>query len=167
MKYIIKHTFETSPEQFWGRVFFDSDYNRELYCNHLDADYEELEIVRKQDGSVRRSIRVQPRMALPAILKRFFGNKVAYTETGEYDAASGHFVATVQPTVAADKLVTRLDVWTEQRSERRLERFIEVENHVHILGVGGMIESTLAKQTREANEVIAAFTAEWIARTLA
>jgi hypothetical protein len=165
MKYIISHTFEIGAADFWGRLFFEPEYNLALFSEHLGfAEYQCLELAHERDGQIKRSVRVVPRVNMPAVIQKLFGDGAGYVETGRYDPSSGHFVASVVPNVAADKISTRLDVWLEPRSERCVERYVEIENTVSIFGVGKAIESALAKQTREVYERIAQFTAAWIAR---
>jgi hypothetical protein len=165
MKYVITHTFDIRPDAFWQRVFFDSEYNRDVFCGLLKCSaYEELELTRSEDGGVRRAVRIVPNLPMPAPLKAMFGPTASYTETGAYDPATGQFVATITPNMAADVISTHMTTWLVPRSSNQVERHIEIDNRVKIFGIGGRVEAALAKQTRETNDLVAAFTADWIAR---
>lgn len=165
MKCSMRHTFNIDVDGFWQDLFFEPAYNQALFCDHLGfEEYTCLELTRRDDGSIRRVLRASTRATLPAVLQRLFADHTGYTEVGEFDPRTGHFVATVIPSVAADKISSRFDLWVVPKSGRQVERCLEVDTQVKLLGVGRLIESALVTQLRQTSEKVAAFTNGWLER---
>ena len=164
MRYTIKHTFDTDVDTFWNKLFFDAEYNNALFQGHLKfTAYRVLEIDKRPDGSVHRRVECAPPIELPAIAKKAIGDSTSYVEDGRFDPKSGRFTVEVTPRVGADKIKTRVALWAEPRGDKRIERIVEVDNSVHVFGVGKLIEAFVEKQMRATYDQAATFTNRWIA----
>jgi hypothetical protein len=164
MRYTIRHIFNTDADTFWEKVFFDPEYNRELFEGHLKFKlYRVLSMDRGDDGSVHRRTECVPPVELPAAAKKILGDATAYIEDGRFDPKSRRFTVDVQLKVASDKIKTRLAMWVEPRGDKRVERIVEVDNTVKVFGIGGMLEGFVEKQTRANYDAAAEFTNKWIA----
>jgi hypothetical protein len=164
VRYTIKHIFNTDVDTFWDKIFFDADYNKALFEQHLKfAAYNVLELTRTPEGAVHRRVDCTPAIELPAVAKKVLGETVSYVEDGRYDPKSRRFTAEVQPKVGADKIHTRVVMYAEPRGDKRIERVAEVDSSVKIFGIGGMLESFMEKQMRASYDTAADFTNKWIA----
>jgi hypothetical protein len=164
VRYTIKHTFNTDPDTFWNRLFFDPAYNQALFQDHLKfSSYRVLGLERAADGSVHRRVESAPAIELPAIAKKAIGDSTSYVEDGRFDAKTQRFSVEVTPKVGGDKIKTRLQLWVEPLGDKRIERVVDVENTVQIFGVGKILEAFIEKQMRATYDEAARFTQRWIA----
>lgn len=164
MRYTIKHTLNTDVDTFWDKIFFDAEYNEQLFKRRLKFHvYEVLAMERRPDGSVRRRIDCAPPMEIPAIAKKFFGDSTGYVEDGVLDPKTRKFNTEVQPKMGADKIQMKVSLWVEPRGDKRIERIVDIDSSVKIFGIGKVIEGLIEKNTRESYDIAAAFTNQWIA----
>jgi hypothetical protein len=164
MRYTIRHTFNTDADTFWSKLFFDPAYNETLFNQHMKfTAYRVLELKHNPDGSVHRRVECTPPIELPAAAKKIFGDSTGYVEDGRFDPSSKRFNVEVQPKVAADKVQTRVVMWVEPRGDKRVERFVDVDNTVKIFGLGKILEAFLEKEMRKSYDSAAEFTNKWIA----
>ena len=164
MRYTIKHTFNTDADTFWSKIFFDPAYNKALFEQHLKfTTYDVLEFTQQPDGAVHRRVECVPAIELPAVAKKVLGETVSYIEDGRFDPKSRRFSAEVLPKVGADKIKTRVVMWTEPEGDKRIARVAEVDSTVKIFGIGGMLETFMEKQMRVSYDTAADFTNKWIA----
>jgi uncharacterized protein DUF2505 len=164
VRYTIKHTFNTDVDTFWTKVFFDLEYNKALFEDHLGfKGYNVLQMERDPDGSVHRRVECAPAIELPAVARKAIGNSTSYVEDGRFDAKSKRFTVEVTPKLGAEKIKTRLTLWAEARGDKRIERIVEVDNSVNLFGVGKILEVFIEKQMRATYDEAASFTNRWIA----
>ena len=164
MRYTIRHTFNTDADTFWGKIFFDPDYNETLFLKHLGfTSYKLLELDKQPDGSVTRRVECTPKVEIPAAVKKVIGDTASYVETGRFDPKTKRFSVEVQPRVAADRIKTKVSMWVEPRGDKQVERVVEVDSTVKVFGVGGVIEKLIENATRTSYDQAAAFTNQWIA----
>ena len=164
MRYTIRHTFNTDADTFWGKIFFDPDYNETLFLKHLGfTSYKLLELDKQADGSIKRRVECTPKVEIPAAVKKVIGDTASYVETGRFDPKTKRFSVEVQPRVAADRIKTKVSMWVEPRGDKQVERVVEVDSTVKVFGVGGVIEKLIENATRTSYDQAAAFTNQWIA----
>ena len=164
MRYTIRHTFNTDADTFWGKIFFDPDYNETLFLKHLGfSSYKLLELDTQPDGSVTRRVECSPKVEIPAAVKKVIGDSASYVETGRFDPKTRRFSVEVQPRVAADRIKTKVAMWVEPRGHKKIERVVEVDSTVKVFGVGAIVEKLIEQQTRASYDSAAAFTNRWIA----
>lgn len=164
MRYRITHIMNTDVETFWSKIFFDEGYNQALFSGELGfTAYEVRESKTQPDGKVQRTIFAQPPVVLPPAIKKVLGDLSAYTESGVYNPATGHYTVAVTPGAAADKVKTNVDVWVEARGDKQCERIVEVDSQVKIFGLGKVVEKFIEQQMRSTYDAAAVFTNKWIA----
>jgi hypothetical protein len=164
VRYTIRHTFNLDADSFWEKLFFDPAYNEALFKGHLGFEQYKVAILdKKPDGSVHRRTECVPKVEMPTVAKKLFGEKAGYTEDGHFDPKTKRFTVNVTPSVAADRVKTTLTMWVEPRGDKRVERIVEVDSSVKVLGIGSMIEGIIEKQTRHNYDMAAEFTVRWIA----
>lgn len=163
MRYSIRHTFDTDAETFW-KVFFDPEYNRELFEKHLKFKlYQVLEFDRRADGVIVRRVECAPPVEVPAIARKVFGDATSYVEQGRFDPKTARFTVDVVPKVAADRVQTRMEMRLESRGDKRIERIADIDSTVKVFGVGKVVEAFIETETRRTYDASADFTRTWIA----
>ena len=75
----IENVLRVTPEVFW-RLFFDADFNRELYEKLGFESYEVKQLETLPDGRVRRVLRAEPPLNAPAMIKDRLKGRVFYAE---------------------------------------------------------------------------------------
>jgi hypothetical protein len=164
VRYTIRHTFDVDADTFWGKLFFDPEYNKALFQDYLKFNtYRVLELEQRPDGGVHRRVECAPPVELPAVVKKAIGDNTSYVEDGRFDPSTRRFTVEVIPKLAADKIKTRVTLYTEARGPKRIERIVEIDSNVKVMFVGGVLEAFIEKQTRSTYDAAAEFTVRWIA----
>lgn len=164
-RFVCRNIFNTDPDTFWAKVFFDAEYNRGLYLDGLGfKSYEPVSLEEKPDGSKVRRFRTEPKTEAPAVVTKLIGGSLVYEETGTFDAKAKVWTYQVRTSKMADKVRIGGRYWLESRGDKRLERICEVDISVDVFGVGGVVESFIEKTTRETYVKATDFTNAFIAK---
>jgi hypothetical protein len=165
VRYKITHLFNTDEATFWGKIFFDPEYNEALFAKHLKFDpYRVLELQNNPDGSIHRRVECAPPVEIPAVAKKVIGDSASYVEDGRFDPTTRRFTVEVIPKMGADKIKSHATMWVEPRGDKKIERFVEVDSEVKVFGVGKILEAFIEKQTRGIYDAASDFTNLWIAQ---
>lgn len=161
--FTVRHTFDVDVDTFWREVFFNNDFNRTLYLEHLGfSSYEVIEEKKEPDGTVTRKVRQTPKTEAPAVVKKLIGNEVSYVEEGRFDPAKKRWAYTIAPSKLADKIKIGGEFWAEPKGEGKIERICTVDLEVKIFGVGKAVEAFIEKQTKDSYDKAAAYTRKFI-----
>jgi hypothetical protein len=162
MRYSLSHVIEADADTFWS-LFFDKDFNDELYLRHLKyTSYEVLTDKIEPDGSRLRRTECVPKIDLPAPVRAIIGNSTGFTEVGHFDAATRRYTLQVVPAFGGDKITTTSELWVEADGDYRVKRLVTGAVSAKILGVSKLIEGIAERQTREMFELSAEFTNRWL-----
>jgi hypothetical protein len=164
VKTTIENVVHVSPSVFWERLFFDDAYNEGLYRALSFRSYEVLNLTRLPDGRIERSLRAEPPINGPELLKRGLRGRIYYTEQGTYDPARSEWTFVNQSSVAAGTTKVRGLIRVQPHPEG-LRHVVELEVNVSALGLGSLVERAIEKNTRESYRVATSYTNEF-ARTL-
>jgi len=163
VRYTIKHTIETDIDTFWNKVFFDPEFNRSMFVDHLGfTTFNILEDRTDPDGTRHRRVECTPKVEMPAAARKIFGDSFGYTEVGHFDPVAKRYHVQVLPKVGADKSKTTTEIWAEARGEKRLERIVTVDNSIKVFGLGTLLEGFVEQQTRDSYAKAAEFTNRWL-----
>lgn len=161
MRYRISHMIETDEATFWD-IFFDDAFNEAMFRDLRFNLYRVLSFDRREDGTITKKVEAAPPVELPAAAKKVIGNVTSYIEEGRFDPKAKRYTVNVAPSAAGDKVQTHVEIWVEARGDKRVERFVDVDNTVRIFGVGKVVEKFVEQQTRKSYDGAAAFTNKWI-----
>lgn len=157
------HEVGCSAGRFF-EVFFDREYNEELYKRSLEFPVFEILTLEWADDRASWRIRAQPKLELPGPVEKLLGKNFGYVEEGSWDAASGVYRYTMIPNVLADKMHNSGSVRVEPLGEHRCRRVVDVTSKVNIFGLGGVIESIAEKAFRDNWRKSAEYMTEFCAR---
>lgn len=163
MKATIESVFRVRPEVFWQHLFFDAEYNAGLYRELQFESYEVLEQTAHADGRITRSLRAEPPLSGPDLLKRQLRGRIYYIEDGTYDPASGAWVFENRTSVAAGTTHVSGVIRALPHDEGMLH-VVELEIRVSALGLGSLVERAIEKNTRESYRVNTLYTNAFAAR---
>ncbi len=156
-----------TPETFWAS-FLDESYLRTLYLEELECPgFEVIEI-----GETSRKLRIVPKMSFPSPVIRLVGESFAFEDHGTLDRARSAWTwRMVQPAKLDSKRKPRKGVVTmhgtirvEAAGDRHCRRTDEFSISAKIFGLGGLIESSLAKSQRTSLAKECAFLTRWLER---
>jgi len=99
---------------------------------------------------------------LPGAIKSLIGDNLGYTEEGTYDKKLRRFRVKVVPSVLADKLSVRGEIWLQPQGTDRCKRIFDAQVSVKIFGVGSIIEKRLIADLQLSYNAGAAFTTEYL-----
>jgi len=144
----IESVFRVPPAVFWERLFFDADYNAGLYRELGFESYEVLSLERHADGRVTRSLRAEPPLSGPDLLKRQLRGRIYYVEEGTYDPTRGVWEFVNRTSVAAG--TTNISgVITVSPHAEGMSHVVQLDVRVSALGLGTLVERAIEKNTRE------------------
>lgn len=154
-----------TPDAFW-ESFLNESYLRALYLDELEARaFDVLEI-----GEASRKLRIVPKMKLPAPVAKLIGESFAYEEHGTLDRATNEWTwRMVQPSNLDPRSKPRRDAVTmhgtvriEPSGDDHCGRTDGFTVEAKIFGLGGLIESTIEKELKNARAKEYAFLARWV-----
>lgn len=159
----IEHTFATSEDTFWDKIFFDEEYNRRMFLEALRfPHWRELS---SEDGGdhVTRVVEIEPSLGeLPAAIQKVIGEGLRYREEGRFDKKSRHYGIRIVPSKLADKMHVDGELFTQSVGEGQVKRIFTAAVSVKIFGVGSMIEKRLVADLKRSYDVGAQFTSDFI-----
>jgi hypothetical protein len=158
----LRDPFECDEDTFWGSVFFETDYNRRLYTEALGFGGYTLLADDLRAGERIRRMRCEPRLEMPAAVRRVLGDALSYTEEGRFDPKARRWHWRVVLSRLADKIRIEGDVRCEPAGAGRLTRTSDIDVGVDLFGVGGLIEGFVEKSVRDSYARATAFTRAYI-----
>jgi hypothetical protein len=165
MDFQIRHSVNTDPETYWSKIFFDDDFNQEVFMEGMKfKSYEVLENTINDDGSRKRRVRAEPNADAPAVVKKLIGGSLSYTEDGSFDSKTNTWSFKMTMSTLSDKIQVSGKIRLEPRGDKKLERIVDTTINVKIFGVGGVFEKFIEKTTRESHDKAVAFTNQYIAK---
>jgi len=163
VKATIESVFRVSPDVFWQRLFFDADYNAGLYRELGFESYEVLSLKRHDDGRIERSLRAEPPLSGPDLLKRQLRGRIYYVEEGTYDPARGVWEFVNRTSVAAGSTHIAGVITVTPHAEG-MAHVVELDVRVSALGLGSLVERAIEKNTRESYRTTTRYTNEYAAQ---
>ncbi len=160
MRCVLTHVMRVTPATFWERIFFDDAYNRALYEKLGFEGMRVISFESPPDGAIRRELRAEPPMRVPAAIKRKLQGKVYYTEYGQLDVPSQTWAFRTVPSVIPDQLSVVGSVHLAPHPRGALHS-VELVACVSAWGIGSLIESVIERNSRESFATTAVFTDRW------
>lgn len=158
--FTMTHEIDCDAERFW-KLFFDRELNERVFERLGFPKWHVVE-QRETDAEIVRVVEVTPKLDMPRAVAKALGSGVGYVERGRFDRAAGKFAFEMEPSTLKDKIHNRGSVRTEPRGEKRIARITEIHIEAKVFGLGGMIESMMEKNTRDAWGKSAAYMNEWL-----
>lgn len=153
----IDSIFRVQPDVFWQRLFFDAEYNAGLYREMGFESYEVLTLVRHDDGRVERSLKAEPPLTGPELLRKQLRGRIYYVEEGNYDPKRGSWEFVNHSSVKAANTRVSGVIRALPHPDGMCQR-VDLEISVSALGLGSLIERTIEKTTRASYEVTTRYT---------
>ncbi len=148
----ITETFSlpATADRVWA-LLLDESYLRPLYLGELGFDA--FTVLAITESS--RKLRLTPRLSLPGPLQKLLGDKFTYEDHGTLDRAAGLWTwRMVQPADAdggkskSGLVTTHGTIRLSPDGDGRTKRTDTITAEAHVFGLGGLIESTVEKETR-------------------
>jgi hypothetical protein len=162
-RFTIVQDLPMSADEHW-RIFFDDAFERALYDEKLRFPKYELVENRDQGETVRRKVRVTPRLDAPAPVLKVLGSSFGYVEDGTFEKKARVWRSRIITNVIADRLGTSFVVRADAAGEGRCRRTIDLDIDVKIFGIGGLVEAAFEKNLRDGWRDSLAFMIEWARR---
>jgi hypothetical protein len=137
----IVHELACSVDVFWNRLFFDPEFNRELFFNRLRFIGWEVTKQTETEQEIRRTVKVNPPVDdVPAPLRAALGSGFSYSEEGRFDKSTRHYTLRAIPDRMADRLGVEGELFCEPTQEGHCRRVFVAHVEARVFGIGGMIE---------------------------
>jgi Protein of unknown function (DUF2505) len=145
--FTLDHPMHCSSERFWT-VFFDPAATRELILDGLGFASCDIEPVVERDSVRTRSMRVTPKLDIPAVVAKLLGPKLGYTEHGRLDTKTMIWSYEIVLSVLSDRIRMGGKLHLVPDGER-CRRISKLFCEVRIFGVGGLVEKAAEKNMRD------------------
>jgi len=162
IEFTLTHRFDCSTERFWA-LFWDPEWTRTLILEGLGFATCDVEPVVEASGKKTRSMRVTPKLDIPAAVAKILGPKLGYTENGRYDIATGEWSYDLVLSVLAERIRMGGKVTVEADGPDRCVRHSKLRCEVSMFGVGGLIEKAAEKNMRDGWEKASTWMTKWLA----
>lgn len=162
LEFTLTHGFDCSTERFWA-LFFDPDWTRQMILEGLDFATCDIDPVVEANGKKSRSMRVTPKLDLPAAVAKLLGPKLGYTEHGRLDLATQEWSYEIVMSVMSERIRLGGRVTVEPDGPSKCRRRSVLWCEVKIFGIGGLVEKAAEKNMREGWETAAAWMRKWFA----
>lgn len=161
MKTRIEHTFDLPADQFFEKVFYNEEFNEQLFKK---LNFKEREVHTEDRGdTIYRVVRQVPERDIPGPVKKVLGSgRLEYEERSTYRKGGLHADIEVIPSLKPEKVKIHGKFWVEPMGDARCRRIFELEVKVSVFGVGGLIEKTIIKETEESYDTASRLTAEYL-----
>lgn len=156
----VTHEINCDVETFW-KLFFDKDFNVTMYRQGLGFPQYEIKDQKETPTGISRKVFGEPKMDIPAAVKKVMGDKFSYTEDGTYDKASNTWRWKLS-TPMGDKVRNEGDMKIESIGPGKVRRTANITLEAKIFMVGGMIEKDGEKSLRDGWDKSAVFMNQWI-----
>ena len=159
-KFEIRHTIHVPVDGFYDQVFLNEAFNEAMYKDELGFGYELLEW---DAATGKRRSRIEPKVDVPAVIRKILGDSVSFVEAGIYEAAANRYEFRVIPNTLAEKLKITGTMVVRAQGDHT-ERIVNFDVQAKIFGVGKVLEAFIEKSTRERYDQTAEFTNRYLSR---
>lgn len=145
-RHTMEHEIHCPPERIWA-LYFDEDFNQQMYREGLG--FPACKITRRDDDGeiLRWGLAMTPKINMPRAVAKIVGDKVGYTEEGEWIRAQNIYKFRIVLAAFGDKVRLAGTMRFVAHGEGRCKRLVEFEAEAKIFGVGKLIEKTAADNT--------------------
>ena len=157
-KFQIRHVIHVPADRFYEEVFLNEDFNRRMYNEELGFGYELLEW---NEATGRRRSRIEPKVEVPAVIRKVLGDSVSFVEEGTYEKSTHRYDFRVVPNTLAEKIKITGDMVLQAQGEHCL-RLVNFDIQAKIFGVGKVLESFIQKSTCDRYDQTAEFTNRYL-----
>lgn len=141
----MRQEIDCDAPTFWQH-FFDRELCRRLYLEGLE--FLEYETVSQEETAARitRTVKVVPKLTMPAPLARAFGTSFRYKEEGVFNKASATWTWKMISGTLADKIRVDGTLRVTPLGPARVARDVTIDIEAKVFMLGGLIEETFRKQ---------------------
>lgn len=162
IEFQLHHGFECSVDRFWA-LYFDADWTRELILGGLGFATCDIDPFVENGGFRSRTMRVTPKLDLPAPVAKFLGPRLGYTEHGRFEVATQTWSYDLILSVFSDRIRMGGSMTMAPDGPDRCKRVSKLHCEVKVFGLGGLIERAAEKNMRDGWEKATAWTRQWLA----
>lgn len=162
MRFTTRHRLNTDAETYWGRIFFDDEYQRRTFMDALHClSHEKLAQTGDVGGPITRKQQSSQQLDAPGPVRKLIGQEIGYIEEGTFDPDAGTWTFTLTTSKLPDKIKVK-GVFRLEPADDGVDLVSDMETSVRIFGIGPIFEKFIEKSTRDAYDNTAAFTNEFI-----
>jgi len=144
----LHHEIHCSLERFW-ELFFDPAFTREMIVDGLGFASCDVDPVVADGPWQKRTMRVVPKIDVPAAVAKLLGPKLGYTEHGKLDTRTREWSYEIVLSVLSDRIRMGGKVRVDAAGANRCMRHSDLWVDVRILGLGGLVERAAEKNMRD------------------
>jgi hypothetical protein len=158
----LRHELACTPERHW-ELFFDPKWQQTLIVGGLGFFSCEVGELERRGDDTKRSMRVTPKIDVPAPVAKLLGPKLAYTELGSFHEPTKTWTYELKLSVLAEKIRLGGRVNLEPVGADRCRRISYLYMDVRIPLIGGLVEKAAEKNMRDGWDRSATWVNGWLA----
>ena len=162
LEFTLRHEIDCSRERFW-ELFFDDDFTRDMIVGGLDFASCDIDPIRESGDRRTRTMRVIPKLDVPAAVAKLLGPKLGYTEEGTFFGGKELWTYTLRLSVLSERIRLGGKLKIEPIDDTKCRRISDLWCEVKILGLGKMVEKAAEKNMRDGWNKSAAWMNRWLA----
>lgn len=149
-------------DRFW-KVYLSEDFTKDLYLKGLG--YNSVEI-KSQSGApgeagYTRELHTAQDLDAPGAVKAVMGSEASQTEDGKFDGDTWRF--SIIPDKMSNKIHMSGVTTLAENSDGGVTQTVKLEYQAKIFGIGGMIETLMAKMIKDGYDGTAVYMNKWLA----
>lgn len=160
--FTIDHDLRCTVDQFW-ETYLDADFIHGMMSEGLRFRDVMVEPMQREPktGLLRRKVKSNPQLDLPPAVLKLIGDAFGVVETGTFDETTRRFKYEMRFNVLSERMKSGGEIWVEPIGEGRVRRRSENWADVRMIGVQGMMERAIEKNTREGFDKVASYMNRW------
>ena len=162
MHFKFEHDFDIDPTGFWA-MFFDEEYNAELYRHLKTRDRKVLEQV-ETEGVLKRAAQNSRPSAKSPLFSRSFVSDLSYVERDTFERAKSEMKVVIETPMLKNRLQFSGLFTVRPLGEGRCRRCFEGDVKVSVPLLGGKMEKHLLDEVRTSYDTAAEMTRGWVAK---
>jgi hypothetical protein len=156
------HEFSATPALYW-ELFFDADYNTDMFKRLRMKEYKVLEFRKEGDGeTLYRTQRLIPERQVPGPVRKAIGGEFGYVEKNVYHRSKSAMDVVITPTIMSERFDLKGVYGIEAVGADRVRRYFRGTMKVSFPLLGGQIEKFVHNDMRDSYDSAAAVTKEWL-----
>jgi len=159
MNFTVSHDFDISAQGYWD-LFWSDDYNTDLY-KQLNMRTRTVLEQKEEGNTLRRTQKLEPSLNVPSWANSVIKD-TGYTEYDVYHRDRSEMEVRIEPQMMKDRFHMHAVFKVIPLGENRCRREFAGEVKISVPLLGGKLEKYMVDQLRDAYEVAARVTREWV-----
>lgn len=155
--------YPIAADRFWDEVFFTEAYTNDLFLKGLGfPSVERMSFTAEDNGEIRRTMKVSPKLTLPNALKRLVKGGLLYIETGVFEPQSKVFTSVITVPASPKLLTIKAKMTFTDAPAGGCLRHVEFDVTSSTFGIATLVEKTTRVVLNQQYKTAEVYTRQWL-----